>query len=104
MIVLGRHRALAQDWGARSKREKPPTLCQHCHGAPGMVTTFADAPFATPEFDALLLEAGRFSWTAGPLTKARTFATARVGMATHSSSSTAARMTRSGSTAHASSP
>jgi hypothetical protein len=56
-------------WGMRSKREKPPTLCQHCHGAPGMVTTFADAPFATPEFDALLLDAGRFTWAAGPLTK-----------------------------------
>jgi hypothetical protein len=56
-------------WGARSKREKPPTLCQHCHGTPGMVTTFADAPFATPDFDALLLEAGRFTWAAGPLTK-----------------------------------
>ena len=51
------------------KREKPPTLCQHCHGAPGMVTTFAAAPFATPEFDALLLDAGQFTWAAGPLTK-----------------------------------
>jgi lantibiotic modifying enzyme len=56
-------------WGVRSKREKPPTLCQHCHGAPGMVTTFADAPFATDEFDALLLDAGRFTWAAGPLAK-----------------------------------
>jgi hypothetical protein len=56
-------------WGARSKREIRPTLCQHCHGAPGMVTTFADAPFATPELDDLLLDAGRFSWAAGPLTK-----------------------------------
>ncbi len=56
-------------WGARSKREKPPTMCQHCHGAPGMVTTFADAAFSTPEFDALLLDAGRFTWAAGPLTK-----------------------------------
>ena len=61
--------ALGATWGARSKREKPPTLCQHCHGAPGMVTTFADAPFATPEFDTLLLDAGRFTWGAGPLTK-----------------------------------
>ena len=25
--------------------------------------------FATPEFDALLLDAGRFTWAAGPLTK-----------------------------------
>ncbi|UPK02037.1 LanC-like protein [Bradyrhizobium sp. 170] len=56
-------------WGARSKRAKPPVYCQHCHGAPGMVTTFADAPFATPEFDALLVDAGRFTWAAGPLTK-----------------------------------
>jgi len=56
-------------WGARRKRETPPKICQHCHGAPGMVTTFADAPFATPEFDALLLDAGRFTWAAGPLTK-----------------------------------
>ncbi len=56
-------------WGARSKRATPPRMCQHCHGAPGMVTTFADAPFASPELDALLLDAGRFSWAAGPLTK-----------------------------------
>ena len=56
-------------WGARSKREKTPTMCQHCHGAPGMVTTFADAAFSAPEFDALLLDASRFTWAAGPLTK-----------------------------------
>jgi hypothetical protein len=60
---------LGATWAARSKREKPPILCQHCHGAPGMVTTFADAPFTTPEFEALLLDAGRFTWAAGPLTK-----------------------------------
>jgi hypothetical protein len=56
-------------WGARMKREVAPSLCQHCHGAPGMATTFADAPFATPAFDALLHEAGRFTWAAGPLSK-----------------------------------
>jgi hypothetical protein len=56
-------------WGPRSKREKRLFICQHCHGAPGMVTTFADAPFATPDFDALLLGGGRFVWAAGPLTK-----------------------------------
>jgi hypothetical protein len=56
-------------WGPRSKREKRLFICQHCHGAPGMVTTFADAPFATPEFDTLLLDGGRFAWAAGPLTK-----------------------------------
>jgi hypothetical protein len=56
-------------WGPRSKREDWRRICQHCHGAPGIVTTFADAPFATPEFDALLLDAGRFAWAAGPLAK-----------------------------------
>lgn len=56
-------------WGPRSKRENWLRICQHCHGAPGIVTTFADAPFATPAFDALLLDAGRFIWAAGPLTK-----------------------------------
>ena len=45
------------------------TLCQHCHGAPGMVTTFADAPFSTPEFERLLLEGGELTWRAGALTK-----------------------------------
>jgi hypothetical protein len=48
---------------------EPPDLCQHCHGAPGMVTTFADAPFTSPEFETLLLEGGKFTWAAGPLTK-----------------------------------
>lgn len=56
-------------WGPRSKREKWLRICQHCHGAPGIVTTFADAPFSAREFDALLLDAGRFTWAAGPLTK-----------------------------------
>jgi hypothetical protein len=56
-------------WGPRSKREDWRRICQHCHGAPGMVTTFADAPFASPELDELLLDAGRFAWAAGPLTK-----------------------------------
>lgn len=60
---------LGATWGPRSKREKWNRICQHCHGAPGIVTTFADAPFATSEFEALLLDAGRFTWAAGPLTK-----------------------------------
>jgi hypothetical protein len=46
-----------------------PKLCQHCHGAPGMVTTFADAPFTTPELEALLLAGGEFTWRTGPLAK-----------------------------------
>jgi len=56
-------------WRSVATRPGPPTLCQHCHGAAGMVTTFADAPFASPEFDALLVEGGAFTWAAGPLAK-----------------------------------
>jgi hypothetical protein len=56
-------------WRAIASRPGPPTLCQHCHGAAGMVTTFADAPFATPELEALLVEGGIFTWAAGPLAK-----------------------------------
>jgi hypothetical protein len=34
-----------------------------------MVTTFADAPFTTPEFETLLLGGGELTWNAGPLVK-----------------------------------
>lgn len=60
---------IGTNWAARSKRARPPLYCQYCHGAPGIVTTFADARFATPEFDALLVDGGRFTWATGPLTK-----------------------------------
>jgi hypothetical protein len=56
-------------WGAQTGRGEPPDLCQHCHGAPGMVTTFADAPFTSPDLEKLLLDGGSFTWTAGPLVK-----------------------------------
>jgi hypothetical protein len=60
---------LGASWRGTAARGEPPRLCQHCHGAPGMVTTFADAPFSSPEFETLLAEGGRFTWTAGPLAK-----------------------------------
>jgi lanthionine synthetase-like protein len=41
---------------------------QWCHGAPGIVTSFARAP-ADPELDALLLGAAELTWQAGPLRK-----------------------------------
>jgi hypothetical protein len=34
-----------------------------------MVTSFADAPFSNPPFEALLLEGGNLTWNAGPLAK-----------------------------------
>ena len=63
--------AVRSDLGATwpHATDKPPKLCQHCHGAPGMVTTFADAPFSSPEFEALLVAGGDLTWNAGPLVK-----------------------------------
>ena len=60
---------LGANWPAIAGRDSPPRLCQHCHGAPGIVTTFAEVPFASPPLDALLLEGGDFTWAAGPLAK-----------------------------------
>jgi hypothetical protein len=61
---------LGTSWRAIvADRDRPPWLCQHCHGAPGMVTAFADAPFLAPELEELLGEGGKFTWTAGPLAK-----------------------------------
>jgi len=58
------------NWPSRVVKDGPaPRLCQHCHGAPGMVTTFADAPFESAELDDLLLRGGEFAWNAGPLSK-----------------------------------
>ena len=44
----------------------PPV--QDCHGAPGIICRLAAAP-RTPEWDALLLQAGALTWHAGPLSK-----------------------------------
>jgi Lanthionine synthetase C-like protein len=52
-----------------AEHDSAPRLCQHCHGAPGMVTTFADAPFTSPELEEVLREGGNFVWAAGPLAK-----------------------------------
>jgi hypothetical protein len=60
---------LGATWGSMAGSDKPPSLCQYCHGAPGMVTAFADAPFTSAELESLLLEGGAFIWAAGPLAK-----------------------------------
>jgi hypothetical protein len=61
---------LGASWhGVAADREEAPRLCQHCHGAPGMVTAFADAPFTSPELEELLREGSNYTWAAGPLAK-----------------------------------
>lgn len=56
-------------WKAATEEEREPYLCQFCHGAPGMVSAFGDAPFTSPELERLLVEGGDFAWAAGPLIK-----------------------------------
>jgi hypothetical protein len=62
-VVADRDKTL-DNYGTARRR-----LCQHCHGAPGMVTAFADAPFTSVELEDLLREGGSFTWAAGPLAK-----------------------------------
>jgi hypothetical protein len=57
------------NWPAAAGQGEKPHLCQHCHGAPGMVTTFAAAPFTSRVLEELLADGGKFTWAAGPLTK-----------------------------------
>jgi hypothetical protein len=57
------------NWRAVASLDAPPKMCQHCHGASGMVTTFADAPLVSRELDSLMMEGGRLAWAAGPLAK-----------------------------------
>lgn len=56
-------------WGAKAENAFMPTLCQYCHGAPGMVATFCEARFISDQLDRLLLEGGTYTWNAGPLVK-----------------------------------
>lgn len=69
LAANARRSEMGVNWPAVAARETRPCLVQHCHGAPGIVTTFAGGPFRTPELDALLLEGGELTWHAGPLAK-----------------------------------
>jgi Lanthionine synthetase C-like protein len=57
---------LGVQWRPVAGTREPPHLCQHCHGAPGMVTTFADAPFDGPELAELLIAGGALVATGMP--------------------------------------
>jgi hypothetical protein len=57
------------NWPKDSDEPDAPMLCQICHGAPGIVLAFAEAPFRHPSFETLLEEAGNLIWSAGPLKK-----------------------------------
>lgn len=57
------------NWPKDSDEPDAPMLCQICHGAPGIVLAFAEAPFRHPELETLLEGAGDLTWSAGPLLK-----------------------------------
>jgi hypothetical protein len=57
------------NWLMDADELEAPMLCQVCHGAPGIVLAFAEAPFRDPQFETLLEEAGNLIWSAGPLKK-----------------------------------
>jgi hypothetical protein len=46
-----------------------PPLCQYCHGAPGIVTSLAGAPFSDAETENHLVGGAELTWAAGPLLK-----------------------------------
>ena len=68
-LTLNAHEAENRvNWPAGAE-DDAPMLVQWCHGAPGVVTSFADAPFMSPELERLLVRAGELTWRAGPLAK-----------------------------------
>jgi len=63
----------AANWPAVATHVSPTYLVQICHGAPGIITAFADCPFSTPELERLLHRGGELVWQAGPLAKGSNF-------------------------------
>ena len=69
LAALAVRSRLGATWPAVTPSSGSLALCRHCHGAPGIVTVFASAPFSTPEFETLLARGGELTWNAGPLVK-----------------------------------
>jgi len=69
--TLGQHAVAAggaKNWPNKVSADAT-MLCQHCHGAPGIVTSVASAPFTSPTFEQLVRSGGEMAWQAGPLAK-----------------------------------
>jgi hypothetical protein len=67
--ATARRVAAGANWPAVIGKPHPRWLVQHCHGAPGIVTTFAASPLRSDALTGLLLEGGALTWAAGPLLK-----------------------------------
>jgi hypothetical protein len=58
------------NWAPVFGDEREKWMIQWCHGAPGMITSFAPFPREhSDELDNVLLQAGKLVWRAGPLRK-----------------------------------
>ena len=57
------------NWPPVVSSDPAPSLVQHCHGAPGMVTALADPHIAGPALLVLLQGGAELTWRAGPLAK-----------------------------------
>lgn len=66
LAVTATHHGNMANWPPQPGRRD--FLVQWCHGAPGIITSFADFP-PDPEVDELLRQGGELIWRAGPLTK-----------------------------------
>src|ERR1700678_3400535 len=73
MVATAKRSERGANWGPDANQPDAPMLCQICHGAPGIVTAFAEAPFSTSDFERLLLEGGELTWVAGPVKKGSNF-------------------------------
>ena len=57
------------NWPALAGEKGTPYLTQYCHGAPGIVASFAAIKLSSSVLDDLLRRAGELVWRAGPLRK-----------------------------------
>jgi hypothetical protein len=73
MVATAKRSERGANWGPDANQPDAPMLCQICHGAPGIVTAFAEAPFSTSDFERLLFEGGELTWVAGPVKKGSNF-------------------------------
>jgi lantibiotic modifying enzyme len=73
LAATAKHADAAANWPANADLPDAPMLCQICHGAPGILVGVGGAPFTSPDFDRLLVEAGNLVWSAGPLKKGSNF-------------------------------
>jgi lantibiotic modifying enzyme len=73
LAATAKHAGAAANWPANADLPDAPTLCQVCHGAPGILVGVAGATFSSPDFERLLVEAGNLVWSAGPLKKGANF-------------------------------